>query len=376
MIGLLSLATALPEFRFGTAQLIDALGVRLSDELQETISRLGVEQRFSVVENYPSMLVGEPARQTGSATELCAQAARSCIERWGGDPSEIGLMIAATNTPAQLLPSLVAEVSARLHGTLSRSISTVNMQAQGCAVLLKAVEVAGWYLAANPRRKAIIMLGEAHTPFIPSLTAKQYFGFHELARRSRGGADDAAIARQKSETTFAIQAMLFGDGAVALLVGAEEGFASFGPVAHLTNDAPADVDLLAMEGGSLRPDFRGKPRYLMGPDVPQRGAHYAMATVREALAHPDSPVRSLQEVNDCLIHTGSKKILDGVCKQLEIPTDSPRVAISYEILRRYANLSCASTGFMLAAKTYPRGPAALVSFGVGFAASAGILNFN
>ncbi len=89
-------------------------------------------------------------RPTTSATDLGVAAAKKCIDEWGGDPREIGLLIAATNTPSQLLPCLASEVMANLHGLLSRSISTVSMQAQGCSVLLKTVEVARWFLCSNP----------------------------------------------------------------------------------------------------------------------------------------------------------------------------------------------------------------------------------
>ena len=378
VVSLLALATALPEHRFSTQELMLVLRPKLSDEMVGMIRNLGVEERYSALSNYPSMLCGEPMRTTTSATEMSVEAARRCLRRWGGDPSEVGLLIAATNTPSQLLPSLVAEVSAKMHAVLSRTMSTLSMQAQGCAVLLKAIEVAGWYVAANRGRKVLIIMAESHTPYIPALVGKRYFGFRELVRMRRAGETDGrSLERQRLETTYVIQAMLFGDGAVALLFGDEaaEGLATFSSISHLTNDAPEDVELLAMEGGSLCPEFEGKPNYLMRANVPQRGAHYALRTVRDALAHPGSPVSRLEQVNHCLIHTGSRKILDGVCAQLELAEDSPRVALSYEILRRYGNLSSASTGFMLAARNFPPGPALVVSFGVGFTGSAGLVNF-
>ena len=84
----------------------------------------------------------------------------------------------------------------------------------------------------------------------------------------------------------------------------------------------------------------------------------------------------LTQVDDCLIHTGSKKILDGVCTQLDLQPESAKVHGSYKVLERYGNLSSASTGFMLAGKKEWSGPTIVVGFGVGFTASAGIMNFN
>jgi hypothetical protein len=45
-------------------------------------------------------------------------------------------------------------------------------------------------------------------------------------------------------------------------------------------------------------------------------------------------------------------------------------------LEHYGNLSSASTGFMLANKGAWSGPTIVVGCGVGFTASAGIMNFN
>jgi 3-oxoacyl-[acyl-carrier-protein] synthase-3 len=114
----------------------------------------------------------------------------------------------------------------------------------------------------------------------------------------------------------------------------------------------------------------------MRPSVPTRGAHYAVTTVRNVLDHPDSPVSTMGQVDDCLIHTGSKKILDGICSQLHLDTDSTKVQGSYEVLKTYGNLSSASTGFMLAEKEEWNGPTMVVGFGVGFTASAGVMSQN
>lgn len=376
MINLLSSSTSTPQHKFRTTEIVAALMNKLSPELINTICSLGVDQRYSTLENYPEFLAGEPMHMTASATDLSVNAARNCIEKWGGDPSKVGLLIAATNTPSQLLPCLASEVMANMHGTLSRSISTVSMQAQGCSVLLKSVEVARWYLTANPGKKAIIIMAEAHTPYIRPLLEEEYYGFREIARlRKSRHLEGDDVEQQRLNTTFAIQAMLFGDGAVALLLGTEDGEAEFGPISHLTNDDPADVSLLAMDGGSSQPCMQGRPQYMMRPNVPYRGAHYAVTTVSRVLENPESPVHRLDDVQDCLIHTGSKKILDGVCSQLALETDSCRVKTSYDILKSYGNLSSASTGFMLSEKSLRKGPAMVVGFGVGFTASAGIVNF-
>ena len=377
MINLLSAATSVPQNVFKTTEIVGSLMHKLSPELINTISSLGVDQRYSTIENYPDFLCGKPKIPTSSTTQLSVGAIRRCLEEWGGDPNRIGLLVAATNTPDQMLPCLASEIMGKTHGLLSRSLRTVSMQAQGCSVLLKSIEVAQWYLAANPGQLAIVVMAEVHTPFAAPLLRDEYCGYREIIKlRKDRRLDPDQFEQQKLDTTFVIQSMLFGDGAVALLVGSEEGKPAFGPISHLTNDEPNDMNLLTMVSNSSHPFLKGRPQYFMQPHVPSRGAHYAVTTVNNVLRHPDSPVSALAEVDDCLIHTGSKKILDGICSQLDLRPDSAKVHGSYKVLQRYGNLSSASTGFMLAEKNEWSGPAILVGFGVGFAASAGIMNFN
>ena len=377
MINLLSAATSTPQNLFRTSELSNALMHKLSPELINTLHSLGVEQRYSVMDNYPDFLAGKPIQARSSTTDLGVRATRRCLEEWQGDPSRVGLLIAATNTPDQMLPCLASEVMGQTHGLLSRSIRTVSMQAQGCSVLLKSVEVAQWYLAANPGKLAMVLMSEAHTPYVAPLLRDEYLGFREILKlRKEKKLDEAQFEKKRLDTTFVIQSMLFGDGAVALLLGSEEGKPGFGPIAHLTNEDTEDVNLLTMNSNSSHEFLNGRPQYFMRPSVPLRGAHYAVSTVKDVLQHPDSPVSTMAQVDDCLIHTGSKKILDGVCSQLHLDTDSTKVQGSYEVLKNYGNLSSASTGFMLAEKDDWKGPTIVVGFGVGFTASAGIMNFN
>src|ERR1700704_1547941 len=163
MINLMSSATATPKHLFSTTELIASLMHKLSPELINTICTLGVDQRYSVMDNYAEFLEGEPMNASGS-------------------PAKVGLLVAATNTPDQMLPCLASEVMGQTHGLLSRSLRTVSMQSQGCSVLLKSVEVAQWYLAANPSKLAIVLMSEAHTPFVAPLLRDQYYGYRELAR--------------------------------------------------------------------------------------------------------------------------------------------------------------------------------------------------
>src|SRR5215471_7016187 len=164
MISLIQASTATPKTRFSTTELVASMMHKLSPEIINTICTLGVENRYSTLDNYADFLNGAPMHASSSTTDLGVSATRKCIEDWGGDPSQIGLLVAATNTPDQMLPCLASEVMGRTHGLLPRSLSTVSMQSQGCSVMLKSVEVAQCYLAANPGKMAMVLMSEAHTP--------------------------------------------------------------------------------------------------------------------------------------------------------------------------------------------------------------------
>src|SRR5690242_17504498 len=252
MISLVQASTATPQNRFSTTELVATMMHKLSPELINSICSLGVDTRYSVMDNYAEFLMGAPMNSTSSTTDLGVDATRRCIEEWGGDPSQIGLLIAATNTPDQMLPCLASEVMGRTHGLLPRSMSTVSMQSQGCSVMLKSVEVAQWYLAANPGKMAVVLMSEAHTPYVAPLLRPEYHGFREIARmRKNNKLTDDQFELQRTETTLVIQSMLFGDGAVALLLGQDvAGKPAFGPISHLTNDSPDDMNLLTMVSNS------------------------------------------------------------------------------------------------------------------------------
>lgn len=376
---LLSIATALPSNTLSTTSLLTDLGDKLSPRLVKTIQDMGVENRYAVFKNSTEILLGKEQMQASTtATELGAVAAKKCLESTDIDPDNIGLLIAVTNTQSRLLPGLGSDLMALLHGILKPNISIVNMQGQGCAALLKAVEIAQWYLLANSDKKALVLISEAATPYtIKHLACREYYSFREIKAMSDTPAERAAKMRCTEE---AIQAFLFGDGAVALLLGSQKNEnrsgISFGSICHLTNEEPEDANLLVMsDGGSEHPVVDGVPQYWMRSQVPKRGAAYAAATVKDLLEQPRSPIKQPSQAKACLIHTGSRKILKGVCHKLGLSPSSPKVALSYDILQKYGNLSSASAGFMLAEGRFTSGTGIMIMFGIGFSASAGILSF-
>jgi len=135
MISLVSANTATPENKFSTTELVASMMHKLSPELINTICSLGVENRYSTMQNYADFLNGASMNANSSTTDLGVKATRKCIEEWGGDPSQIGLLVAATNTPDQMLPCLasVQPAVSRLPAVLKNAgvASRVDIQPEG-----------------------------------------------------------------------------------------------------------------------------------------------------------------------------------------------------------------------------------------------------
>jgi len=376
-LSIASIATAVPEPEIKTDEILSIASHKLSSCLVQSIERLNIQKRHSVIQNYPEALLDRKSISFFSdAKKLGADAVRKCMSTSSSSYSDIGLLVAASNTQGRLLPGLASDLLAELNGDISPEIANINMQGQGCSVFVKSLEVASWYLCAHPERKALVVVSEAQTPYmIDKLSADRYFSFREIKTIATDPDNQYKMLRR---TESAIQALLFGDGAVALLVDYSDNSPQVltNSICHLTNECASDADLLVMEeGGSIQPSVENIPQYYMRPDVPRRGCDYAAATVRATLEQSSCPISAPHEATACLIHTGSRKILDGVCERLGLSKSSPQVASAYSVLRNYGNLSGASIGFMLSEGQWSNGIGLMSSFGIGFSSSSCIVRF-
>jgi 3-oxoacyl-[acyl-carrier-protein] synthase-3 len=163
---------------------------------------------------------------------------------------------------------------------------------------------------------------------------------------------------------------LFGDATVAMLFAADGDGPVFGPVANLTNERADDTELGTVpDGGSDVPVVDGRRLYTLSPDVTARGAHYAWETVR-ALLNGGQAVDP-REAALLLMHTGSTRILDGLCTQFGVAPDSAAVASSYRVLRDYGNTIGCSVPLMLAEPVHrPAGEGLVLAFGLSFSCGA------
>ena len=74
------------------------------------------------------------------------------------------------------------------------------------------------------------------------------------------------------------------------------------------------------------------------------------------------------------MHTGSERILDGLCEEFGVSPESQTVAPSYRVLREYGNTIGCSVPLMLADPTpWSEGNALMVAFGLSFSCGAGVM---
>lgn len=358
-----SIAARMPEPRFGTEDLLASAGDRFSPGLRLMLRNLGVRHRHSILANFDEVLLaGAVPTWSVHALDLAVEATRASLS--GIDSRDVGLVIAVTSTPPRLLPGLVSDLFAGVP-EIPRHAMNVSMQGQGCAPLLKAVEVARWFLRANPGRLALVVCLESTTAMSPSLRDNSYGTFRE-----------GAGAERRRQTMDVLHGFLFGDAAVAFVVGSDGDGPVFGPTAHLTNTESADAELGFFVGSGSNPPLylpdRG-PALVLGKGIGRRGAEYARTTVKSLFEHPDMERTDMAAFPTALVHTGSNSILNAVADVLGL--DGGKLDIAYSVLADYGNLGGASLGVMIAQALDrgARGPILLVTFGLGFSASAGIL---
>lgn len=151
-----------------------------------------------------------------TTSDLVVAAARQALARAGREPSDLDLVIVATDTPDQLSPATASVVQAKL-GAHGAGVFDVNA---ACAGFVTALDLAARYLATEPGlRHALVCGGYAMTRFLDW--------------------DDKKTAT------------LFADGAGAVLLGAgeEPGFLA----GRLRADGRYHGALGIYTGGATRP---------------------------------------------------------------------------------------------------------------------------
>ena len=273
---------------------------------------------------------------------LAADAAIVAIKDADLTPTDIDEIILATDTPEMMTPDTAALVQNRLG---CRNIPTYDLGGSGCAGFVQALDVARSRILVDPKR--ILVIGV------------------ELISR---------MISQEDRST----AVLFGDGAGAVVMGPDRARAEvLGAVAGTDGSA---AEILTLAAGGTRHPFNAESlasgdynRLVMDGrrifvDAVQRMSQ-ATSEVLEKIG------RSISDVQLVIPHQANLRIIEGVRKKLGV--DEEKVFVNIE---EYGNTGSATIPFAMweAVETgrIERGDlVVLTAFGAGFHWAAAAVQF-
>ena len=276
--------SALPARRVDNAELAGQLDT--TDEW--IVERTGIRTRY----------IAGGGETTGT---LATEAARRALDHAGIAASEVDLIVLATATPDQTFPATATKVQTALgiDDCVSFDVAAV------CSGFLYALTVADAMLRSGGTKTALVIGAETFS----------------------------RILDWEDRTTC----VLFGDGAGAVVLRAEEG----GNAGILATKLHADGrhnQLLYVDGGPSTTGTVGKLR-MKGREVFRHAVVNLAAVLREVL---DAANLTPDEVDWVVPHQANARILDATAKKLGLSPDKVVVTVD-----RHANTSAASVPLAL-----------------------------
>ena len=256
-----------------------------SDEwIQE---RTGIKQRHIAAE-------GE------TTSDLAIAAARQALDRAGIAGTDVDLIVVATATPDHTFPATAAKVQAALGRP---GIPAFDVQAV-CSGFVYGLSVVDNFMRAGQVKSAL---------FIGAETFSRILDWNDRAT-----------------------CVLFGDGAGAVVLTAEQGAGTSADRGILSTHLHADGrhhDLLYVDGGASSTQTTGYVR-MEGREVFKHAVVNLADTVNEAMAANSV---TIDDVDWLVPHQANKRILDSTAKKLKIPVEKVIVTVD-----QHANTSAAS----------------------------------
>jgi len=283
---LLGTGSALPARAVSNAEL--AQTVDTSDEW--IVERTGIRNRY----------IAGDGETTAS---LAADAAQAALDAAGVAAQDIDLIILATATPDQTFPASATRVQAALgiDDCVAFDVAAV------CSGFLYAMTVADSMICSGAARRALVIGAETFS----------------------------RILDWEDRTTC----VLFGDGAGAVVLGAEES--ADGARGILASKLHADGrhnGLLYVDGGPSTTQTVGKLR-MKGQEVFRRAVVNLASVLNEVMA---TAGLSNSDIDWLVPHQANARILDATARKLKLSPD--RVVVTVD---RHANTSAASVPLAL-----------------------------
>ncbi|MBA3942421.1 MAG: 3-oxoacyl-ACP synthase [Sphingopyxis sp.] len=277
--------SALPRTRVSNAELAER--VDTSDEW--IVERTGIRFRH----------IAEPDETTAT---LGAEAARQALAAAGLQPSDIGLIIVATATPDNTFPASATKVQALIGAPDCIAFDVAAV----CSGFLYAVSVADSMLRTGAAKHALVIGSETFS----------------------------RILDWEDRTTC----VLFGDGAGAVVLSAEEVADDRGILATRLHAEGKYCDMLYVDGGPSTTGTVGHVR-MQGREV----FRHAVTNLADVLGEVMEDVGlSATDIDWVVPHQANKRIIDATAKKLGLPAE--RVVLTVD---QHANTSAASVPLAL-----------------------------
>jgi len=277
-----------------------------------------------------------------STMTLATEAAAVALKDANLTPDDIDEIVLATDTPEMMTPDTAALVQNRLG---CRNIPTYDLGGSGCAGFVQALDVARSRILVDP--KTIVVIGV------------------ELISR---------MISQEDRST----AVLFGDGAGAVVMGPEGGRAQVLGVVAGTDGSAAEI--LTLAAGGTRNPFNAESlasgdynRLVMDG---QKVFVEAVRRMSEAASDVlDKVGRTISEVKLVIPHQANLRIIEAVRKRLGLGEDSVFVNV-----QDYGNTGSATVPFAMweavgKGRIDPGDLVVLTAFGAGFHWAAAAVQF-
>ncbi|WP_375196505.1 beta-ketoacyl-ACP synthase III [Sphingobium sp.] len=283
---LLGTGSALPARKVSNAELAET--VDTSDEW--IVERTGIRTRY---------IAGEGETTATLATD----AARAALDAAGLTPQDIDLIVLATATPDQTFPATATLVQAALgiNDCVAFDVAAV------CSGFLYAITVADSMICSGAARNAIVIGSETFS----------------------------RILDWEDRTTC----VLFGDGAGAVVLGAEES--ADGKRGILASKLHADGrhnQLLYVDGGPSTTQTVGKLR-MKGQEVFRHAVTNLASVLTEVM---EAAGMTPSEIDWLIPHQANARILDATARKLRLAPEKVVVTVD-----RHANTSAASVPLAL-----------------------------
>ncbi len=281
--------------------------------------RTGIEQRYYVAE-------GE------GVSDLAAEASRLACADANIDPKEIDYIVFATMTPEFVFPGSGGLLGAKLG--IPR-VPALDIRQQ-CAAMPFALQVANGLVLSDQAKTVLIVGADAHAGFMP------WEDWDVLS-----GESDRAVRPEAFEkgTRHRGLAVLFGDGAAAMVMRKGEGEKGFiGAQVH--TDGRMYDRIFIPSGG-----FRSRPYFT--PEMFEREEHIPRMQGRDlfktAVTELSRVVTQLcekhgvtfEDVDWFVAHQANDRINNAVRQQLKLPPEKVPSNIA-----RFGNTSAATVGIL------------------------------